>query len=127
MANYLIQDDNQTDAMDQLLAFDRPKGAWRIQRPDGAYYKGYESASVGEVFVADPAQACDFPTASAAQHLIDTYIGGGSVKYRRLFRGCAAVQVQTVAEPGDHVVCACGAMHEADFDCREAVGHGVIL
>lgn len=126
MASYLIQDDNQTDAMDRLLAFDRPKQPWRIQRPDGAYYKGYESASVGETFVADPARACDFPTASAAQHLIDIYVGGGSTKYRKLFAGCTPVMVQTVAEPGEHIVCACGLIHEADF-CPTAAGHGVVL
>jgi hypothetical protein len=30
-------------------------------------------------------------------------------------------------EDGDHIVCACGLMHEGDFNCREAVGHGVVL
>lgn len=126
MASYLIQDENQTEAMERLLDPDRPKGPWRIQRPDGAYYKGYESRAAGEVFVADPAQACDFPTASAATHLIDIHIGGASVKYRKLFRGCVAVQVQTAAEPGDHVICACGMTHEASY-CPTANGHGAAL
>jgi len=122
----LISDENQTEAIEHLLAFDRPKGAWRIQRPDGSYYKGYESRAVGEVFVTDPAKACDFPTASAANHLIDIYVGSASVKYRKLFRGCTAVQAQTAAEAGDHVPCACGLTHERDF-CPTADGHGAAL
>jgi hypothetical protein len=114
----LIQDENQTEAMDHLLAFNTPKGHWRIRRPDGWYFKVWNAV---REFTPDVDAAADFHTQSSAQHLID--LSQNTEAGRKAFRGCTAV---CVLEPGDHVVCACGQLHEADY-CPTAAGHGVVL
>lgn len=128
----LITDENQTGALEHLLAPNAPKGAWRIQRRDGAYWNGISGGGTG-VDVFSKTDGAGFSSASSAQHIID--INLGSARGRLAFRDCAPVCVveQPKSRPvlprsvwGEHVVCACGQIHEAD-NCPTANGHGMVL
>ncbi len=120
----LIQDDNQTEALDHLLAFDLKKGDWRIQRPDGLYYQGYVNDRLGNVFTADAAKGYGYQSEQAALRVLA--IMQGSARSRRTFRGCKPVCLVPLLEPGDLVVCACGLLHEGCY-CPTEAGHGVVL
>lgn len=105
--------DHQSDVIETAFDFDKPKGAWRIQRADGQYYQGYLNDRLGDVFIADGSAACPFGSQTAAQHWID--IRMGSATGRRLFQDCTPVCLAPLLEPGDHILCtACGSLHERD-------------
>lgn len=128
MGNHiLIRDENQTDAVGDLLAFDQPKSPWRIQRSDGRYYSGVSGGGTGVACFAVRAEdACSFMTETGAQHFLD--ISQGSAKSRLEFKGCKPVCLEPpLFEPGDHVICStCGVLHERDY-CPVADGQGVAL
>lgn len=119
----LIDEDNQTTVLDNVLAFDAPKGTWRIQRPDGQYFSGV--GAVGSYcFTSKAEAACPFHTEASVRRLLDIF--QNSAAGRLAFQDCKAVCVVPLLELGDFVVCACGQMHEADY-CPTANGHGVVL
>lgn len=113
----------QSDALDTLFDFNRPRGSWRIQRPDGQYFHRWVR-NVRE-FTPDADKACPFLTEQGAQHVID--IQHGSQAGRKAFRGCKPVSVAPLFESGDHGYCVrCGALHEQDFCPASTVeGDGV--
>ncbi len=112
--------ETQSDALDHLLFFDAPRGPWRVQRPDGAFFLRWVTDE--REWTTDADKAVAFSTEGSAQHLID--IQFGSMAGRKAFRGARPVMVGV--EPGDHVPCACGLMHERDADA-DTVGHGALL
>lgn len=122
-----ITDDNQTETVAHLLGFDaKPSPEWAIQRPDGQYWIGStrNPADGRRVFKFGPTQPVTFISPESAQCYVDQM--QRSTIYRQPFTDCKVVQVQPMAEAGDHVVCACGQMHEADY-CPTQHGHGVVL
>lgn len=119
----LLTDANQSEVLEHLLVPDAPKGAWRIQRPDGAYWNGISGGGTG-VDVFSKTDGAGFSSAASARHYID--INLGSARGRLAFRDCTPVCVTPQIEPGDHIVCACGQVHEADY-CPTAAGHGMVL
>jgi hypothetical protein len=100
--------EEQSYVLEHLLAFDVPKGAWRVQRPDGQYFMRWGRE---REWTSDASKAMPFMTQAGAQHLID--INHGSDAGRKAFRGCRPVLVEV--EAGDHIVCACGQLHERDY------------
>jgi hypothetical protein len=118
-----IDEDNQEQALDRLLGFDVPKGAWRIQRPDGQYFSGCTSLGV-YCFTPKADLACPFHTEASARRLLDIF--QGSAAGRMAMRDCRPVCVLPLLPDGDHVPCACGMFHEADY-CPTANGHGAVL
>lgn len=120
----LIQDDNQTDTVGHVLGLDRIETAtWAIQRPDGLYWIGHTRGLAPEpIFgISDP---CTFISPESAQFYIDQM--QRSTTKRAAFTDCRPSRFPLPVEAGDHVVCACGLMHEGDY-CPTAIGHGAVL
>jgi hypothetical protein len=119
----LVNESNeaQGEVLDHLLAFDAPKGPWRIQRPkDGQFYA--VDVRGDRAWTPDAEKALPLPTEDSARRIIA--INQYSQAGKRAMRGCVPVQIPQPCEPGDLVACSCGEVHEGDY-CPAANGHGL--
>jgi len=116
--------ENQTETVGHLLGFtDAPRIEWAIQRPDGAVWQGSTRAVLPITHRFGAGNPVPFLSSAGAQAYIDSM--QRSNYHRAAFRDCVPAKLMPFVD-GDHGVCACGQIHEADY-CPSENGHGVVL